>query len=68
MTKEREQLSVDLADRSLSVKKLLEENTNLQLRLKKAQEEADKLVALTGGNLPNGNGEVLDKNKGRGIL
>ncbi len=47
MTKEREQLSVDLADRSLTVKKLLEENTNLQARLNKAQQETEKLVQLT---------------------
>lgn len=47
MTQEREQLSVDLADRSLTVKKLLEENVNLQAKLDKAKDEAGNLMKLT---------------------
>lgn len=47
MTTEREQLSADLATRSLTVKKLLEENAELTLRLKKAQEEAENLMKLS---------------------
>ena len=49
MTREREQLSADLANRSLTVKKLLEENVELQQRLDKAQEEAQKLLKLAQG-------------------
>jgi hypothetical protein len=49
MTQEREQLSSDLANRSLTIKKLLEENTNLQVRVNQAQEEASKVVKLSQG-------------------
>ena len=49
MTQEREQLSADLANRSLTIKKLLEENTNLQVRLNKAQEETAKVLKLSQG-------------------
>jgi len=47
MTQEREQLSTDLADRSLVVKKLLDENMQLQAKLDKAQEENEKLLRLS---------------------
>lgn len=47
MTQEREQLSIDLTDRSLTVKKLLEENVNLQNKLDKAKEEAENLMKLS---------------------
>lgn len=47
MTQEREQLSTDLADRSLTVKRLLEENVNLQNKLDKAKEETDNLMKLS---------------------
>lgn len=40
LTKEREQLSKDLAARAETIKKLIEENNNLQLRLSIAQKEA----------------------------
>ncbi len=33
LTKEREQLSVDLQDRATTIKKLIEDNNNLSLRL-----------------------------------
>ena len=33
LTKEREQLSADLHDRSSTIKKLIEDNNNLSLRL-----------------------------------
>ncbi len=33
LTKEREQLSVDLQDRATTIKKLIEDNSNLGLRL-----------------------------------
>lgn len=40
LTREREQLSKDLAMRAETIKKLIEENNNLQLRLSIAQKEA----------------------------
>ena len=40
LTKEREQLSVDLQDRAATIKKLIEDNNNLSLRLSIAQKEA----------------------------
>jgi len=40
LTKEREQLSKDLANRAATIKKLIEDNNNLQLRLSIAQKEA----------------------------
>lgn len=41
LTKEREQLSADLQDRSSTIKKLIEDNNNLNLRLSIAQKEAE---------------------------
>jgi regulator of replication initiation timing len=40
LTKEREALSVDLQDRAATIKKLIEDNNNLSLRLSIAQKEA----------------------------
>jgi len=40
LTKEREQLSTDLTDRASTIKKLIEDNNNLSLRLSIAQKEA----------------------------
>lgn len=40
LTKEREQLSKDLQDRASTIKKLIEDNNNLQLRLSIAKKEA----------------------------
>lgn len=50
MTREREQLSGDLANRGMTIKRLLEDNANLTRKLELAQEEAAKLIRLTGGN------------------
>jgi len=47
ITREREQLSLDLVDRSLTVKKLVEENRCLQQRLDAIKYENDKLLNLT---------------------
>lgn len=41
---ERERLSVDLADKANTIKKLLDENEMLQLRLREAQENAQRLI------------------------
>eukprot|EP01022_Parablepharisma_sp_SALTPOND_P013476 TRINITY_DN1805_c0_g1_i1.p1 TRINITY_DN1805_c0_g1~~TRINITY_DN1805_c0_g1_i1.p1 ORF type:complete len:1585 (-),score=213.01 TRINITY_DN1805_c0_g1_i1:7673-12427(-) len=49
IAQEREQLSVDLANRSLTIKKLVEENASLQQRLDQAQVETENLVKLTRG-------------------
>lgn len=40
LTKEREELSRDLQNRAETIKKLIEDNNNLQLRLSIAQKEA----------------------------
>jgi len=40
LTKEREALSADLTDRATTIKKLIEDNNNLSLRLSIAQKEA----------------------------
>jgi len=40
LTKEREALSSDLSDRAATIKKLIEENQNLSLRVSIAQKEA----------------------------
>lgn len=40
LTKEREALSADLQDRAATIKKLIEDNNNLSLRLSIAQKEA----------------------------
>jgi hypothetical protein len=39
LTKEREQLSTDLQDRAATIKKLIDDNNNLSLRLSIAQKE-----------------------------
>jgi predicted RNase H-like nuclease (RuvC/YqgF family) len=43
LTKERENLSHDLADRAGTIKKLIEDNNNLSVRLNIAQREAQQL-------------------------
>jgi len=44
---ERERLSVDLADKTNTIKKLLDENAALQLKLKQAQENASHLIQMS---------------------
>ncbi len=46
LTREREQLSVDLQDRGSTIKKLIEDNNNLSLRLNIAAKEAEQLENL----------------------
>lgn len=46
LTKEREMLSGDLHDRSSTIKKLIDDNNNLSLRLSIAQKEAEQLDQL----------------------
>jgi len=50
ITQEREQLSVDLANKSMTIKKLVEENALLQNKLEQAQLEAQNLMKLTKGS------------------
>lgn len=45
LTKEREQLSVDLADRAVTIKRLLEENQNLTNTLQEVDKEMHRLKA-----------------------
>ena len=47
LSREREKLSVDLADRAVTIKRLLEENGDLASRLRSARKEADTLRVLT---------------------
>jgi len=44
LQREREKLSVDLADKAIMIRKLLEENSNLSQRLKDAQTDAQSLI------------------------
>ena len=46
LTREREQLSVDLQDRATTIKRLIEDNNNLSLRLSIAAKEAEQLEQL----------------------
>ena len=47
LTREREKLSVDLADKAITIRKLLEDNGNLSVRLSHAQEEAQNLIKVS---------------------
>jgi len=47
LSKERERLSVDLAERAATIKQLLEENNELAARMRAAQKEAEALRVLT---------------------
>jgi len=47
LAKERETLSVDLADKASTIRKLLDENEALQSRLKSAQSEAAALLTVS---------------------
>ena len=46
LTREREGLSHDLADRSGTIKKLIEDNNNLAVRLNIAEKEANQLELI----------------------
>ena len=38
---------MDLADKAITIKKLLEDNNNLSIRLSNAQEEAQNLIRMS---------------------
>lgn len=46
LNKQKEQLSVDLADRAATIRKLLEDNRILNEKLAQAQREASRLSPL----------------------
>lgn len=46
LTKEREGLSSDLQDRAGTIKKLIEDNNNLSIRLNQAQQEAAQMEQI----------------------
>ena len=46
LTKERETLSADLQDRAGTIKRLIEDNNNLSIRLNIAQQEAQQLESI----------------------
>lgn len=45
LTAEREKLSVDLADKAATIRRLLDENESLSMRLRQTQEAAANLMA-----------------------
>ena len=47
MTREREKLGINLADKAIIIRKLLEDNSNLSIRLSNAQDEAHNLIRLS---------------------
>ncbi len=47
LSREREKLSVDLADKAIVIRKLLEDNNNLSVRLSNAQDEAHNLIKMS---------------------
>ncbi len=47
LTREREKLSIDLADKAMAIRKLLEDNQNLSVRLSNAQDEAQNLIRIS---------------------
>jgi len=47
---ERENLSVDLADKASTIKKLLDENENLSAKLREAQEKTAGLIRSSQGS------------------
>jgi TnpA family transposase len=52
---ERESLSVDLADKSVMIKKLLEQNKELSAQLDRAKMEASKMMSKKGFASSGGN-------------
>ena len=46
LTKERENLSADMQDRAATIKRLIEDNNNLSIRLNIAQQEAQQLESI----------------------
>ena len=53
LTREREKLSIDMADKAIVIRKLLEDNHNLSIRLGNAQEEASNLIRISQMKLQN---------------
>ena len=51
LTAEREKLSVDLADKANTIKKLLDENERLSQRLRQAQESAATMMRSNQANM-----------------
>jgi hypothetical protein len=47
LNRERENLSIDLADKAIIIRKLLEDNSNLSVRLSNAQDEAHTLIRIS---------------------
>jgi len=47
LSREREILTIDIADKALVIRRLLEDNNNLHLELHQAQEAAQRLIRST---------------------
>jgi len=60
LSAEREKLSVDLADKAQTIRRLLDENEKLNKKLRFAQEEAQSMMKSTGKHM----GSSLSSNHG----
>jgi hypothetical protein len=55
LQREKEVLAIDLADKALVIRRLLEDNSNLNAQLAFAQEHAHRLIQITHARLNNNN-------------
>ncbi|CDW80517.1 UNKNOWN [Stylonychia lemnae] len=60
LAREREKLSVDLADKAITIRKLLEDNYNLSIRLTNAQDEAQNLIRVSQMKLGKTSDPIYD--------
>ena len=58
MGQEREKLSVDLADKALTIKKLLEDNQYLRDKLEKAKRQTEEIINEAKRGRPSRGGMV----------
>lgn len=47
LSNDREKLSIDIADKAITIRKLLEDNHNLSIRLGHAQDEGHNLIKVS---------------------
>ena len=60
LTKDRDKLSVDLADKALTIRKLLEDHSYLQSKLKNTQAKTDSLMGKAPAALRTLGGGDID--------
>ncbi len=51
LNREKEMLSIDLTDKALVIRRLLEDNANLNRQLAQAQDAAHRLIQMTQARL-----------------